>query len=128
MYDFHFFCDVDMIRLSLRMFLYFTSEPMTGVNVTKSFLVPSVLECTHLCCAAETCEAFKHRDISDDINCQVTESEPKYSKTRENDENEKWTVYTIMKVGLVRSSVLNATSSKGFCSFYYTNRFLSVVK
>ena len=85
------------------MYLNF-SEPLS-VNVRDSFFVASVLECAHLCRAEETCEAFKHRHVTDDdINCQVTEGEPKYSTTPEVIENhEKWTVYTIKKFETVRS-------------------------
>ena len=75
---------------------------LLNVNVTKHFSVNSVLECAHLCCAEETCEAFKHRHVSDDINCQITKGEPKYSKiTSEVDENEEWKLYTKKKLGLV---------------------------
>ena len=80
---------------------HFISEPLNA-NVRESFFVSSVLECAHLCRAEETCEAFKHRHVSDDINCQVTEGEPKYSTTPEEDENnEKWTVYIMIKSGMV---------------------------
>ena len=40
--------------------------------------------------------------INGEIDCQIAEGEPKYSTTPEVDENEEWTVYTIMKLGLVR--------------------------
>ena len=84
------------------MFLFhFIPEPLNA-NVRESFFASSVLECAHLCRAEETCEAFKHRHISDDINCQVTEGEPKNSTTPEVDENnEKWTMYTMIKLGMV---------------------------
>ena len=85
--------------------MYPNFSELLNVNVRESFFVTSVLECAHLCRAEETCEAFKHRHVTDDdINCQVTEGEPKYSTTPEVIENnEKWTVYTIKKFETVRS-------------------------
>lgn len=94
----------------------FILEPLI-VDVTKSFSVVCVLECAQLCRAEQTCEAFKHRDVSGDINCQVTEGEPRHSTASEVDENEKWTVYTIMKFGQVRSYQNTVTTnSKGVYS------------
>ena len=84
----------------LASFCIIISEPLK-VNTTKGFFVASVIECGHLCRAEETCEAFKHRHVRDDINCQITEGEPKYSTTPNVDENEKWALYTIMKLELV---------------------------
>lgn len=65
------------------------------VNVTKSVFVSSILECAHLCKVESTCKAFGHRNVDDDVNCQVTEGEPKYSTKSENDTNEKWILYTL---------------------------------
>ena len=102
-----------MILLSCSIFIL----ELLKVNVTKRFLVNSVLECAHHCHAEETCEAFKHRHGGDDINCQITESEPKYSTTPEVDENEGWTLYTIMNLKLVRSyQDIATTISKGVYS------------
>jgi hypothetical protein len=64
-------------------------EPL-HVNVTKQVLVDSVLECAHLCQAEKTCEAFKHKNVYDEVNCQVTQGEPEVSTMSEtNDTNEK---------------------------------------
>jgi hypothetical protein len=78
------------------------SEPMS-VNVTKQVFVHSVLECAHLCRAKETCEAFKHRDVHDDVNCQITEGEPEVSTMLEDDGKEKWTLYTLETIESVRN-------------------------
>ena len=78
------------------------TEPMS-VNVTKQVFVDSVLECAHLCQAEETCEAFKHRDVHDDVNCQITEGEPEVSTMLENDGKEKWTLYTLETIESVRN-------------------------
>jgi hypothetical protein len=77
------------------------SEPMS-VNVTKQVFVYSVLECAHLCQAEETCEAFKHRNAHDDVNCQITEGEPEVSTMLEND-GKKWTLYTLETIESVRN-------------------------
>ena len=78
------------------------SEPMS-VNVTKQVFVHSVFECAHLCQAEETCEAFKHRNIHDDVNCQITEGEPEVSTMLEDDGKEKWTLYTLETIESVRN-------------------------
>ena len=78
------------------------SEPMS-VNVTKQVFVDSVLECAHLCRAKETCEAFKHRNTHDDVNCQITEGEPEVSTMLEDDGKEKWTLYTLETIESVRN-------------------------
>ena len=78
------------------------SEPMS-VNVTKQVFVHSVLECAHLCQAEETCEAFKHRNVHDDVNCQITEGEPEVSTMLEDDGKEKWTLYTLETIESVRN-------------------------
>jgi hypothetical protein len=78
------------------------SEPMS-VNVTKQVFVHSVLECAHLCRAEETCEAFKHRNVHDDVNCQITEGEPEVSTMLEDDGKEKWTLYTLETIESVRN-------------------------
>ena len=78
------------------------SDPLY-FNVTKQVFVDSVLECAHLCQAEETCEAFKHRNTHDDVNCQITEGEPEVSTMLENDGTEKWTLYTLETVESVRN-------------------------
>jgi hypothetical protein len=78
-------------------------EPLY-VNVTKQVFVHSILECAHLCRAEETCEAFKHRNVHDDVNCQITEGEPEVSTLQENDGKEKkWTLYTLETIESVRN-------------------------
>ena len=77
-------------------------EPLY-VNVTKQVFVLSVLECAHLCRAEETCEAFKHRNVHDDVNCQITEGEPEVSTLQENDGKAKWTLYTLETIESVRN-------------------------
>jgi hypothetical protein len=78
------------------------SDPLY-FNVTKQVFVDSVLECAHLCQAKETCEAFKHRNVHDDVNCQITEGEPEVSTMLENDGKEKWTLYTLETIESVRN-------------------------
>jgi hypothetical protein len=78
------------------------SEPMS-VNVTKQVFVHSVLECAHLCQAKETCEAFKHKNIHDDVNFQITEGEPEVSTMLEDDGKEKWTLYALETIESVRN-------------------------
>ena len=74
------------------------SEPMY-VNVTEKVLVDSVLECAHLCQAEENCEAFKHRNMYDDVNCQVTQGEPRHLKMLgAKDGKEDWTLHLLQTV------------------------------
>ena len=54
----------------------------------------SVMDCAHHCQKEETCEAFKHRNVYDDVNCQVTQGEPEESTKSENIA-EKWTLYIL---------------------------------
>ena len=82
------------------------SEPL-HFNVTKQVLVDSVLECAHLCQAEKSCEAFKHKNVYDEVNCQVTQGEPEVSTMSEtNDTNEKWTLYILQTVESVRNYLL----------------------
>ena len=79
------------------------------VNVTKSVFVESVLECAHLCQSEDNCEAFKHREVHDDVNCQVTEGEPEHSTTPDKNANEKWTLYTLQtieSVGIIKLVII----------------------
>lgn len=79
------------------MYLSF-SEPMY-VNVTKKVLVDSVLECAHLCQTEENCEAFQHRDMYDDVNCQITQGEPRHLKMLgDNYAKEDWTLHLLQTV------------------------------
>jgi hypothetical protein len=100
------------------------SEPMS-VNVTKQVFVHSVLECAHLCQAKETCEAFKHRNTHDDVNCQITEGEPELSTMLENDGKEKWTVYTLETIESVRNYQISCQQySKDFALHFLFRRHM----
>ena len=79
-------------------------EPL-HVNVTKSVLVQSVLECAHHCQGEETCEAFKHRNIYDDVNCQITQGEPEDYLTMLENDAEMWTLYILRTVESVGKAI-----------------------
>lgn len=89
------------ILLIISAVLIFT-EPLY-VNVTKEYSVQSVLECAHLCRAEVTCEAFKHKpeDVHDDINCQVTQGEPKVLEPPYGEK--KWKMYSLQVVQAIEN-------------------------
>jgi hypothetical protein len=95
------------------------SEPMS-VNVTKQVFVHSVLECAHLCRAKETCEAFKHRNVHDDVNCQITEGEPEVSTMLQDDGKEKWTLYTLETIASVRNQYQICRHMLETCTQFYS--------
>ena len=70
-----------------------------NVNVTKSVFVSTALECAHLCRATQTCQAFRHKNADDIVNCKITEGEPGHSITHVNDDAKgNWTLYILEPV------------------------------
>lgn len=67
-------------------------------NVTKSVFVSTALECAHLCRATSTCQAFRHKNADDNVNCEITQGEPRHSKMPENDAKGNWTLYILTPV------------------------------
>ena len=72
-------------------------EPVS-VSVTKSHFVYSILECAHLCQVESTCKAFRHRNVEDNVNCQITVGVWEHSTVSENNAKEKWIFYALEPV------------------------------
>ena len=94
-----------------------SSEPLC-VNVIKKVFVDSVMECAHLCQTEENCEAFKHRNLNDNVNCQVTQGEPKYSKMLGDlYAKEDWTLYLLQTVESVGNHLIFSKVLKSYIGF-----------